>query len=256
MNKLPLDTIIQGDTLDVLKTLPSDSIDLVFADPPFNVGKNYGIDNDRRKDYFKWCDAWLSECFRTLKNTGSIYVMNLSRNIYPLMHIMEKYGIFRNLIIWKNNGSGASKRNFWTFYQPILFYSKSDNHIFNTYAERVKKPRWSPRPQQGQLGDIWDDIPFVYSGSIHHPEAIIDRRTNKKLHPAQMPERLARRAILFSTNEDDTVMDPFVGSGTTAVAAKKSNCHYIGIDNNPEYVKLAKMRLANIPERLDKFGIL
>jgi DNA modification methylase len=181
-------------------------------------------------------------------------MMNIADNLFQLHSICDKYGIFLSLIIWKNTASGSYKDRYWRFYQPILFFAKSDNHIFNTYADTQKKARWSPRPQRGQIGDIWTDIPFVYSGSIHHKEAIIDKKTNKKIHPTQMPEKLIERIIKFSSNEGDTVLDPFLGSGTTLVACQKLNRNGIGFEINPEYEAIIRDRLKLDIKNIESFG--
>ena len=94
------------------------------------------------------------------------------------------------------------------------------------------------------MKDRWDDIPFVYAGSITHKEAIIEPGTNGKSHPCQMPEGIAKRAILFSSNEGDVVLDPFIGSGSTAVAAKLTKRHWIGIELSEKYCELARKRVA------------
>lgn len=243
--KMELNKIYNEDCLDTMARMPDEVVDLIFADPPFNIGKKYseGI-NDNRKDYFKWCDEWIEECFRILKPTGSVFIMNLSKNTTKLQTILDKYGIWRNTIIWKNNGSGASKKAFWTFYQPIFFYSKTDEYKFNTYAETTIEYRWSPRPQKGQLGDIWDHIPFIYAGSIIHKEAILKRGTKAKAHPCQMPLKIVKRPIIFCTNENDIVYDPFMGSGTTAIAALQLNRNYIGSEMSKEYCDIATKRIA------------
>lgn len=243
--------IICGDCLEVMKEMPDNSIDMIFADPPFNVGKNYGPNfEDKGLDYYKWCKAWIHLCFQKLKKTGSFYCMTLSRHLEQFFLAFHCEGIFINLIHWRNVSANHSKRSFWNSYQPILLYGKTEQYIFNTYAQKrvilIENMRWggySTEPR-GQLLDYWNDIPFIYAGSIFHKEAIIKSGTNKKEHPCQMPLALANRAILFSTNENDMVLDPFVGSGTTTCSAKNLNRNFIGIEINPDYCKIAEERLA------------
>ena len=239
-----------GDCLGVMENIPDSSIDMVFADPPFNVGKNYGTGfKDRRNDYDVWTEKWIKLCIDKLKDTGSIYVMNISRNMNMIMNIMDKYAIWRNTIIWKNNGSGSTKNTFWKFYQPIMFYTKTDSYTFNRLTETIVNPRWSPRAIKGQLGDIWDDIPFIYTGSIKHKEAILEANSNKKKHPCQMPLGIVSRAIKFSTNKNDLVLDPFIGSGTTALACKMLDRNYIGIDMLQKNCDMSE-------ERISQYNIL
>jgi hypothetical protein len=126
---------------------------------------------------------------------------------------------------WRNVSAFHNKRGFWSSTQLIVVFGKTDKYKFNTYAQRRKitQLRWggySSKPQ-GQLLDYWDDIPFVYAGSVRHPEAVIKPGTNRKVHPTQMPVNLAVRCILFSTDVGDTILDPFSGSDTTGVACIK-----------------------------------
>lgn len=237
--------IYNEDCLEGMKRLSDESVDLIFADPPFNVGKKYGS-NDRRNDYYEWCEEWIDICFKKLKDTGTFYLMAITRHLEKLYPMLGSRGVFINQVCWKNVSASQGKRTFWNSYQPILVYGKSENYTFNTYAQRRKvQKRWgkySTKPQ-GQLLDYWDDIPFVYAGSIRHKEAIIKPGTNRKVHPCQMPEALATRAILFSTNENNTVLVPFAGTGTTLAMAKRYNRHYIGYEINKEYCDIAIKRL-------------
>jgi site-specific DNA-methyltransferase (adenine-specific) len=239
-----------GDCLDILPTLEDNSVDVVFADPPFNINKKYGDNgNDNRKDYYEWCGVWIYECFRVLKDTGTFYLMTIDRHLEKKFPMMGQHGVFINLIKWRNVSASHSKRNFWNSTQPILMYGKTKDYKFNTYAERrhikLENRRWggySTKPQ-GQLLDYWDDIPFIYAGSAAHSEAIIKPRTNEKAHPTQMPIGLAIRAITFSSDEDDIVLDCFFGSGTTGVACVQTGRNFIGIEIEPKYYDIAEKRI-------------
>lgn len=246
-------TLHQGECEEVLKGIPSESVDMVFADPPFNVGIRYaGKSGDKREDYYAWCSEWIAECFRVLKPTGTFYLMTITRHLESLYPLMKRGGIFVNQINWRNVASTSDKRRFWNEYQPILMYGKTAGYKFNTYAQRrvieQKNMRWggySTEPK-GQLLDYWNDIPFVYAGSISHGEAILKAGTNEKAHPAQMPVGLASRCILFSTDEGDTVLDPFNGSGTTGAACLNLNRDFIGIEREQQYIEMARERWAQI----------
>ncbi len=248
-NTMKSNIIYNEDCLVGIKKLPDKSIDLIFADPPFNVGKKYGS-SDRRDDYYEWCEKWIDLGFKKLKDTGTFYLMTITRHLEKLYPMLGSRGIFINQVCWKNVAASNSKRNFWNSYQPILIYGKTKDYLFNTYAQTRKieeqNIRWggySTRPQ-GQLLDYWNDVPFVYAGSIHHKEAIIEPGTNRKVHPCQMPEALAIRAILFSTNENDIILAPFAGSGTTLAMAKRYNRQYIGYETNVDYIKVINKRLS------------
>ncbi len=233
-----------GDCLELLKELPDNSIDLVFTDPPFNISKNYGLYKDNRNDYQQWCEKWIKECFRVLKDTGTFYLMTLTRHLEWTLPIMSKEGYFINLISWRNVSACHTKNHFWNEYQPIAMYGKTKNYKFNTYAE-IEETGWRrwggySTEYKGQIKDRWDNIPFVYAGSIHHPEAILQPGTNKKAHPTQMPIGLPKRAILFSSDENDIILDPFLGSGTTLRACRETNRNAIGFEINPDYEWIIK----------------
>lgn len=244
-----LNTIVVGDCLDVMTRMPNGCVDLVFADPPFNLGKKYGKDKDRRVDYWQWVKRWLEECWRVLNTTGSFYYMCLPQHLPFALPLMELWGIFRNVIIWKN-ATGAHQANYryWPKYQPIIFYSR-DGNTYNAGAQVDPSAtrRWDDKMGykfKGRMGDMWLDIPFVYAGSIIHKEAIIEPGTKRKVHPCQMPEGLAERAILHSTNKDGLVFDPFIGSGTTAVAADRLGRNFFGCDISAPYVEMGLERIA------------
>jgi len=246
--------ILQGDCLETLKTLDDESIDMVFADPPFNIGKKYGgiSSNDNRPDYYEWCSSWISECFRVLKPTGTFYLMTIARHIFRMGCEMEKHGVFVNKIEWRNVSASHKKKQFWPATQSIAVFGKTDDYKFHTYAQTRKiskqNMRWGgyTTEPKGQLLDYWCDIPFVYAGSVAHPEAILEPGTNKKAHPAQMPIRLVERCIVFSTDEGDTVLDPFSGSGTTLVACEKNKRNGVGIEREEQYIEMTKIRLAEV----------
>ena len=236
-----------GDCMEAMKLMKDKSVDMIFADPPFNVGKKYNTYNDNRDDYYHWQDEWIKEGFRLLKDTGVFYLMTIDRNLPETLHSMSKHGKIINLIKWKNVSANHSKRTFCQSSQPIAMYSKSDNYTFNTYAQtRDTFKSWDKDREgraKGQLMDYWDDIPLVYAGSIIHKEAILKKGTKQKLHLAQMPIDLVGRAVLFSTNEGDVVLDPFSGIGTTAVACDILNREFIGYEIDKDYFEAAQKRL-------------
>lgn len=244
--------IVQGNCLDVLRGLDAESVDLIFADPPFNVGIGYAgafVDRQPANDYYNWCESWVGECFRVLKPTGTFYLMTITRHlgsIYPMMHAR---GVFINQVNWRNVASVNGGRCFWNEYQPILVYGKSTHYKFYHLAQTRKTllpwSRSGAINMRGQLLDHWDDIPYIYGGSIRHAEAVMQPGTNSKAHPAQMPVALATRAIVFSTDRGDLVLDPFNGSGTTGVACWRTGRRYLGIEIAGEYVELSRQRLAS-----------
>ena len=245
------------DCLEFLKNIETGTVDMVFADPPFNVGMKYKGYNDKVQNYREWCAEWIGECFRVLKNSGTFYMMTIDRYLEWKMPLMAKHGVFVNLIKWRNVSAVHDKRRFWISTQPIMVYGKTDAYSFNTYAQTRPADQvmqsWNKERSKnvkGQLLDYWDDIPFVYAGAIKHKEALLESGTNRKAHCCQMPEMLAGRAMLFSTNEGDTVLDPFSGSGTTAVVCYKLKRRFIGCEISEEYFALGLRRLDQIKQNL------
>lgn len=127
--------ILNSDCIDMLKGLASETVDLIFADPPFNVGIKYKGYKDDKENYREWCEEWITECFRVLKPTGSFYLMTIDRHLEWKMPIMAKHGVFINLIKWKNVSANHDKRRFWNATQPVMFYGKTENYKYNTYAQ-------------------------------------------------------------------------------------------------------------------------
>ncbi len=245
-----LDQIIQGDSLQVLKEIPSDSIDMVFADPPFNLGKKYNSYSDRKKEieYLDWAREWLYEIVRVTKPTGSIFVHNIPKWLIYFGNILNEIAIFRHWISWDAMGAPLGKTLLPNHY-GILYYVKTDD--FKFYDIRI------PHPRCRSCNIILKD----YGGKKHliHPFGVlasdvwtdIHRIRHKKRrdeHPCQLPEPLLERLILMATDEGDIVLDPFIGTGTTAVAAKKLGRHFIGIDIDPHYVEISRKKLENVRE--------
>lgn len=247
-----LGKLYHGDCLEIMQDL--EQVDLVFADPPFNINKPY---KDKRKNYRGWCADWIKQCFNLLKGSGAFYLMTLSKHLEWKMPTMAKYGVFINLIHWKNHSAQHTKRNFWPSYQPIMLYGKSDNYIFNTYAELGNNTckRWTKfkSGSKNQMKDMWDNIPFVYAGSIKHPEAILKPGTREKACCCQMPLGISNRAILFSTNQNGIVLDPFSHSGTTASASEKLGRRWISIELEEKYCEIAATRIESEASQLKLF---
>lgn len=248
--------VVWADCLQFPKRLPDGCVDLIFADPPFNLNKEY---DDNRNDYQEWCYEWIRQGFRLLKDSGSFYLMTIPRHLEWKMPIMATFGIFINLIRWRNVSAASNKRCFWGEYQPIMLYGKTKDYVFNTYAE-IKDSgirRWGGYTAtsgfKGQMLDSWDDIRFVFAGSISHPEAILKSNSNQKVHPCQMPIGLAERVIRFSSNESDIVLDPFSGIFTTAIACIRLKRNFICIEKEFRYCKIGLQRIKNEVNQLRLF---
>lgn len=239
--------IYLGDNLEILKSIPNESIDVVFADPPFNLNKKYTSYNDKLHDdeYLELSEKWIIECCRILKPTGSIFIHNIPKWGIKYAHILDKYVYFKHWITWDASTAAAGNTLQPNNY-PILFYTKSEKN-FKFYKIRSPHKRdkngnmlkdygGKPHlihPYGAMLSDIWNDI-----HRIRHNK-------NRDNHPCQLPIHLLERIILMSSDENDIILDPFMGSGTTAIASKKLNRKWIGIEIDENYVKIINSKLEN-----------
>lgn len=236
---------------DVLKVLSQSKFlaQLVIADPPFNLNKDFDDKWDELNDYYYWCGEWIEQCWSRIAfadNAGSFFLMTIQEHVGAMMKHLDQSGDFKNLIVWFNS-SMPVKNRFCIGYQPILWYvSDAENYIFNYGVERrhskVVLP-WGRENKAHSIKDIWDDIPFVSAGCMAAKEAILSPGTKKKAHSAQMPIKLAERMIKYCSNEGDLVLDPFAGSGTTLVAARDLGRKAIGIEKKKKYCDLIIERL-------------
>jgi site-specific DNA-methyltransferase (adenine-specific) len=239
------------DCLNVLPALPNESVDLIFADPPFNLGKEY---ETYKRNYPQWCHKWIKECFRVLKNTGSFYLMSVPKHLPHLVPTMNQYGTFLDLVVWKTTSLRATKRQMVRGYQPILLYAKSLQYYINPKAQSIIRSHVVPAAKRktnpsltigypGRITNLWNDIKFISAGCMASKEAILTPGTKKKAHPCQMPVALPTRAILLSSQLNDLILDPFAGIGTTAVAALRTNRQYLCVEIDPHYYQLAQKRI-------------
>ncbi|ALU75145.1 restriction endonuclease [Tenacibaculum dicentrarchi] len=231
--------IINGEAIEELKKIESNTIDLIVADPPYNLNKNYGNKSDSKSfdDYIEFTQKWLKEATRVLKPTGTIYVFMGFRFISYLYKVMEKDNnlLFNNWICWYYTQGIGKKKGFSPRHDDILMFTKSSKYKFNLDAIRIPQKYYrSVNNMRGaNPGDVWE---FSH---IHYCQ---DNRQN---HPTQKPEGLIERMVLASSDEGDVVIDPFSGSGTTLRVCQQLNRNGIGIELNEEYVEMTKERLSN-----------
>lgn len=229
--------IIHGDAIAELRKLKSNSIDLIIADPPYNLNKDYGNGSDSKnfEEYIDFTKKWTYEATRILKPTGSIYVFMGFRFISYLYQILEKDISlnFINWICWHYTQGIGKKKGFSPRHDDILFFTKSKKYKFNLDAIRIpqKYYRSINNMRGANPGDVWE---FSH---IHYCQK------NRQNHPTQKPEGLIERMVLASSNEGDLIVDPFSGSGTTLRVCQQLNRNCIGIELNKEYVKMTKERL-------------
>ncbi len=245
--------IIHGDAFEVLDRLPAKTFDLLFADPPYNLTKNFGGNSFKRisdEDYESWLDSWLTKTLRLLKPTASIYICGDWRSSAAIQRVGAKHFILRNRITWeREKGRGAAK-NWKNASEDIWFFTVSDDYFFNLDAVKTKRKVLAPYTENGAPKDweksadgnfrltapsnLWTDLTVPFWSM---PE--------NTAHPTQKPEKLLAKIILASTRENDLILDPFSGSGTTAVTAKKLNRRFVGIEMDENYCLLTGKRLAS-----------
>ncbi len=256
--ELPLDQIIQGNCIEILNSFPENSVDLIFADPPYNLQLQQelwrpnmtrvdAVDDewdqfDGFAEYDAFTRAWLSACRRVLKDTGTIWVIGSYHNIYRIGGIMQDLGYwFLNDIVWIKTNPMPNFRGvrFTNAHETLIWASKArgSRYTFNHHAMKSLN-------DDLQMRSNW--LLPICSGS----ERI--KVDGKKAHSTQKPEALLYRIIVASSNPGDVVLDPFFGSGTTGAVAKKLHRHWIGIEREQSYIEIACRRIAAVnPESFD-----
>ena len=239
--------LICGDAIGVMQTLADDSVDLIVADPPYNLGKDYGASIDKRDwaSYEEFTDQWLAEAVRVLKPTGSIYTFMGVRFIAKLFTLLEDaHNLrFNGWITWHYTQGMGRKIGFSPRHEDILYFTKSDTYTFNLDDVRIPQKYYRERNNMAGAnpGDVWQ---FSH---VHYCSA------ERQKHPTQKPEALIERIVKSSSNTGDIVLDPFAGSGTTCRVAQLSGRKWIGIDSNPDYIEMARKRIALETFELDSF---
>ncbi len=240
---------ILGDSLSVLKKMKDKSVQLIFADAPYNIGKDFGNNSDKWESvhaYIEWCKTWIDECMRVLSDNGTMYFMTATQHMpYLDVFASEKYNVLCR-IIWSYDSSGVqSKKMYGSLYEPILMISKTSksSYTFNyedilveakTGAKRklIDYRKNPPQPYSSQKvpGNVWDFSRVRFK---------MDEYEN---HPTQKPEALLERIVKASSNPGDVVLDPFSGSFTTSAVAVRLGRVGIGIDMNEEYYEMGLRR--------------
>lgn len=229
--------IIVGDALARLKEMDAQSVDLIIADPPYNLGKNYGNNTDHLEfeDYLTFSKDWLHEADRVLKPSGTIYVfmgVQFISYIYDILSRDMGYN-FNAWVCWNYTQGMGKKKGFSPRHDDILMFNKSSEFTFNLDDIRVPQKYYRERNNMrgANPGDVW---------SFSHVHYCNENRQN---HPTQKPEGLIERMVLASSHKGDVVLDPFSGSGTTLRVCQQLGRHGIGIEINPDYVLMTQERL-------------
>lgn len=260
---MKLDTILLGDCIQKMGNLPTHSVDMIFADPPYfmqtsghlNRGDGtrfMGVDETWDKfsslhDYDDFCRQWLTECRRVLKPNGTIWVIGSLQNIYRLGYLMQEMGFWiLNEVIWTkpNAPPNFTGTRFQNRHETLLWCSPKKGAPYTFNYKTLKALNGGK-----QASSVWD-IPICLG-----PERL-KGEDGKKLHATQKPEKLLYQVILTSTKPGDIVLDPFMGSGTTGAMAKLLGRHYIGIEREEKYVKAALKRIQSIHPKMDDLANL
>jgi len=238
-----------GDALEVLDIVPDSSCALVFADPPYNIGKRFKSFYDRWEDdasYVAWCKQWLDKCIDKLTPNGSLYVMSSTQCMPYLDAYLRCEITILSRIIWHYDSSGVQARKYFgSLWEPILHCVKdAKDYVFNADDIKVSAKTGAQR----KLIDYRKPVPTVYSsekvpGNVWYFPRVRYRMAEFEDHPSQKPEALLERIIRDSSNEGDTVLDPFSGTYTTSAVAQHLGRRSIGIELAEDYVGVALRRL-------------
>ncbi len=238
--KLYTPRLMHGDTLKEITKIGSESIDLVVTDPPYNMDKADWDSYGSAEEFADWMELWLEECFRVLKPTGSIYVFGLNRMLSHVQMRMEKIGFkYRNWIIWDTvQGAGGG---LWVNRQEaILYFSKSDDVYEDKDSIKLYRSEENIREYKGKTYE------FKNPSNIWRFPTVDDKAEDRTAHPTQKPVELIERIIKANSKEGDTILDCFMGSGSTGVAAMKNRRLSVGIEMNETYISISKKRFSSV----------
>ncbi len=252
-----INTTINQDIMSAAGFLPSSFVDLLFLDPPYNMKKKFNAASFAQRsieDYAEWMDSWLSTLVRCLKPNASVYICGDWRSSTAIELVARKYFVIRSRITWEREKGRGAKANWKNASEDIWFCTMSDDYTFNLDAVKVKRKVLAPythgngdpkdwkKTEEGSFrvthpSNMWTDLTVPFWSMSENTE-----------HPTQKPEKLVAKIVLASSNPGDVVMDPFLGSGTTSVVAKKLGRRYVGIEIDEAYACLAQKRLGRAEE--------
>jgi DNA modification methylase len=239
---MQVNEIYHGDCLEIMAEFPSESVDLIFADPPFNIGIRYDNTDDNRQyeEYVAWSARWMDAAVRLLKKTGSLYIAIGDEYAAEIRLHARRMNLFlRNWIIWHYTFGQHQRRKFSRAHTHIFYWVRDEQiYTFNVDEVRVPSARqtvYSDR-RANPKGRVPDDV-WTFSRVCGTFKERLGR------HPCQMPEALLERIILASSNRGDIVLDPFCGTGTTLAVAQRLGRDYVGIDVSPRYCEISRLRL-------------
>ncbi|MCL2851953.1 MAG: site-specific DNA-methyltransferase [Defluviitaleaceae bacterium] len=251
--------LFTADSIEWLRHIKDESIDLIFSDPPYNIAKSDWDKFDSQEKYIEWSLLWIEKASRILKPSGSLYICGFSEILADLKHPSMRYFKGCKWLIWSYKNKANLGSDWGRSHESILHLRKSKSYKINVDAVRIpygahtlkypshpqaetsqygngKRPSdlWTPHPNGAKPKDVFE-IPVICNGMLE-----------KTKHPTQKPEELLRKILLASSNENDIILDPFSGSGTSLVVAEQLGRKWIGCDINDEYNKWAIDRVENV----------
>lgn len=248
-------TVIVGDCVAGMQQLSDESVDLIVADPPYNLNKDFGAwkELDRKDEWLEWSKSWLHECNRVLRPGGNIFVYGIHHHLCWIQCYLYEIGLdYRRQIIWNyENGFAGYRRSLAAHYEPLLWFSKGSSYTYHPIREPYKSierlkhkitkngKTWTPNPEGRMAGDVWR-FPVLAGRRF---------RDEKVDHPTQKPLSISSRIIEHFSDPGELVLVPFAGSGSECLAALQAGRRFLGFELNPAYVKIAKDRLAAENER-------
>ena len=248
--------LVACDCIVGMKKQEAGSFNLIVADPPYNLGKDFGPwkETEKKAEWRDWMRDWLKEALRLLSERGNIFVYGIHHHQCWVQCIMYELGyVYRRQIIWHydNGFAGYGKRALNACYEPLLWFSKTDDYIYHMIREPYKSKErlrhkitkngkvWSPHPEGRMAGDVW-----------YFPTLAGRRFRDEKVdHPTQKPLSISRRIVKHFSDPGDTILVPFAGSGTECVASVQEGRGFLGFDLNPSYLELAEIRLAQVSDQ-------
>lgn len=245
--------IILGDSLKVMDKLPRNFVDLLIVDPPYNLSKNYNgykFNQISDKEYEKYTINWINKAIPLLKENASVYVCCDWNSGIIIGKILSEHLILRNRITWEREKGRGAMKNWKNSSEDIYFATKSDKYTFNLNSVKIRRRVLAPYREKGRPkdwretsdGKFRDSCPSNFWGDITVPFWSMSENT---AHPTQKSEKLMAKLILASSNEGDVIFDPFAGSGSSLVVAKKLGRKFLGVERNSLYGIWAQKRLEN-----------
>jgi site-specific DNA-methyltransferase (adenine-specific) len=257
--KHPHGELWNGDSIKWLSTLKSKSVDLIFADPPYNINKADWDTFESQEEYIKWSMLWIEQAARILKDSGTLYICGFSEILADLKHPASRYFKSCRWIVWHYKNKANLGKDWGRSHESILHFRKSKEFKINIdsiripYGEHTLKYPSHPQAETSQYGKGDNNKHLWEPNSLGaKPKDVIEIPTTsngmheKTPHPTQKPEELIRKIILATSNENDIVVDPFCGSGTTPVCAEQLNRKWLACDLSREYLDWTIKRLETI----------